>query len=378
MTSLLVVGDFSPQGRLVDLHKQSPKDIFGEFFSTIAGVDLAILNLEAPLCKPAQSIVKTGPALHGNPEVVSFIADSGFGLACLANNHILDYGPQGLAETMAGLHQAGIAQVGAGQNCEEAAQPYLADLGNRRVAILNFAENEWSTTRGDIPGACPIDPVRNFAAIQSARDQSDHLLVITHGGHERYALPSPGMQELFRFYIDAGADAVVNHHTHCTSGYEIHRGKPIFHSLGNFLFDSPQSRNGAWTQGMGVELTFEEDEVSFQLHHFDQCTEIELFRVVDDKEISIRNQHLDRLNQIIKDPDALAERFSAMTSERERLYQAYLEPKLPRLIGAAQRRGWLPSLLSRRHRTLLLNLVRCESHREIILELLKHDAGHSR
>lgn len=100
--------------------------------------------------------------------------------------------------------------------------------------------------------------------------------------------------------------------------------------------------------------------------------------MVDEEESERRNQYLDTLNQTIGNPDALAEKFNEMISDRRQLYQAYLEPRMPRIIGAAQRRGWLPSLLSRRHRTLLLNLVRCESHREIVLELLKRDAGHTR
>lgn len=374
----LVVGDFSPQGRLANLHNQSPKNVFGSFLSTITGADLAILNLEAPLCEPIKPIVKTGPSLHASPEIASFIADSGFGLACLANNHIMDYGPEGLAETIATLDQAGIPGIGAGDGYETAVKPFFADLGCQRIAILNFAENEWSTTHGDEPGACPIDPIRNFAAIQSSRQQADYVLVITHGGHECYNLPSPAMQDLFRFYVDSGADAVVNHHTHCTSGFEIYQGKLIFYSAGNFLFDSAQRREGLWTKGMAVELVFDKKGLCFRLHHFDQCTESELFRVVDEEESERRNQYLDTLNQTIGNPDALAEKFNEMISDRRQLYQAYLEPRMPRIIGAAQRRGWLPSLLSRRHRTLLLNLVRCESHREIVLELLKRDAGHTR
>ena len=373
-----MLGDFSPQGRLVGLHDRSPEEVFGDFLPTIKGVDLAILNLESPLCDPGQPIAKTGPALYGKPQVVNFLVDAGFGLACLANNHILDYGLQGLAQTFTALQQAGLASVGAGCDYEEAARPFVAESNGHRVAILNFAENEWTTTRGASPGACPIDAIRNFAAIQSARHQAEFVVVVTHGGHEHYPLPSPGMQELFRFYIDAGADAVINHHTHCVSGSETYRDKPIFYSLGNFLFDSPQNRSGPWTQGMGVELTLDGNGISFQVHHFIQCTEKELFRGADEQERKARDQQLGSLNRTIGDPEVLAERFGQMTTQRERQYQAYLEPKLPRLIGAAQRRGLLPSLLCRRHRTLLLNLVRCESHREIILELLKRNVGDSR
>lgn len=378
MTSLLVAGDFSPQGRLVRLPNLAPEQVFGDFLSVINNVDLAILNLEAPLCSPVRPVAKTGPSLHGPPGVVSFIANTGFDLVCLANNHIMDYGPNGLGETMDALAEADVSSVGAGKDHAAAASPHFVERKGRSIAILNFAENEWGTTYGSAPGTCPIDPVRNYSAIQAAKQRANHLLVITHGGHERHPFPSPGMQELFRFYIDAGADTVVNHHTHCTNGYEIYRGKPIFYSIGNFLFDSKSHREGAWTRGMAVELEFNEGGVNFYLHHFDQCTDDELFRMVSGAESDRRQEHLLNLNEVITSPQALAESFSALANERSRLYQAYLEPKLPRFVGAAQRRGWLPSMLSRRHRALLLNLIRCESHREIVIELLKRDASNSR
>ena len=378
MIKLIIVGDFSPQARLASLHAMTPGDVLGGFHDLVASADLAALNLEAPLCRPVRPIVKTGPSLHGSPETAGFIASSGFGLACLANNHIMDYGTDGLSETMAALDRHGVAWTGAGDNHRTASRPFIREFQNRKVAILNFAENEWSTTDGQQPGACPIDPVRNHRAIQDCRQQADHVVVISHGGHERYSLPSPAMKELFRFYVDAGADAVVNHHTHCTSGYEVYRGAPIFYSVGNFLFDSSKRRADSWTQGMAVELALSDNAVDFNLHHFNQCTSDSLFELVDPEESSRRNEHIDQLNQIIDDAEALEESFVGLASERRREYQSYLEPKLSRLISAAQRRGWLPSFISRRHRTLLLNLTRCESHREILIELLKRDVGDSR
>lgn len=378
MTRLLIAGDFSPQARLATIHEKSPVDVFGDFLQLVAAADLAILNLEAPLCSPTGRINKTGPCLYGPVESAGFVKQSGFDLVCLANNHIMDFGGDGLAETIGVLRQTGLEWVGAGEDYAKAAIPFVLDIHDQKVAILNFAENEWSTTFGASPGACPIDPVRNHALILHARELAEKVIVISHGGHERHPLPSPGMQELFRFYIDAGADAVVNHHTHCTSGYEIYKKRPIFYSLGNFFFDSEHQRVGPWTQGMAVELLLYGDTVDFKLYHFNQCTDKSLFELADRMEDERRTQRLERLNRVIADPEALAAAFSEAFSERQSMYRAYLEPRLPRLVGAAQRRGWLPSLITKRHRTLLLNLIRCESHREMLLELLKRDAGHSR
>ena len=378
MTTLLIVGDFSPQGRLASLHAMSPPDVFGDFQDKLTDADLTILNLEAPLCQPTTPIVKTGPALYGAPETAEFIAASGFDLACLANNHIMDYGSDGLSQTIASLERHHVAWTGVGLDYATASQPFIRKFQGRTIAILNFAENEWSTTYERKPGACPIDPIRNYQAINECRQAADKVIVICHGGHEHFSLPSPRMQELFRFYVDAGADAVVNHHPHCQSGYEVYKGAPIFYSIGNFLFDSQQHRSGPWTEGLAVELMLDGDTVDFRLHHFNQCTDETLFEMVDQPEASQRSFRLEKLNEIIEDPEALAVSFSKLVAERERLYEAYLEPQLPRLIGAAQRRDWLPRLITKRHRALLLNLIRCESHREILIELLKRNVGNSR
>lgn len=377
MSTLLFLGDFSPQGRLARIHEMDPREVFGSFLSIIREADLACLNLEAPLCIPSKSIAKTGPALHGRPEVVNFLKLSGFDLACLANNHILDYGADGLKETMLALRNAGISQVGAGHNYTESSKPFVADVNELKVGILNFAENEWSTSFDYKYGACPIDPVRNFSAIQSAKRQVNRLIVVCHGGHEGYRLPSPSMQELFRFYVDAGADAVINHHTHCISGFEVYSGAPIFYSVGNFLFDNSKVRRGRWTEGLAIALSFNGNDFDFKLYHFSQCTDEALFYLADDEESIVRDSRLKQLNDVISNPEILAESFENFISDRQHLYRGYLEPKLPRFLGAAQRRRWLPSLISRRHRMLLLNLIRCESHREIIVKLLSRDAGHT-
>ena len=85
----------------------------------------------------------------------------------------------------------------------------------------------------------PLLPIQQFYKIQEAKENADYVLVIVHGGIEHYQLPTSRMIETYRFFIDAGADAVVNHHQHCYSGYERYKSKPIIYGLGNLLFDNP-------------------------------------------------------------------------------------------------------------------------------------------
>jgi len=375
---LLVLGDFVPTRRLAGLATTDPTELFGEFAKTIRDADLAMLNLEAPLCEPRQGIEKTGPNLHGNPESATFLAKAGFRLATLANNHILDYDEHGLESTMAALDQVGVRYVGAGKNHEQAQRPYFSNSEGAKVAILNFAENEWSTTHGRSAGACPIDPVRNYQAIRSAGQCADHVIVICHGGHEMHNLPSPRMKQLYRFYVDAGASAVVNHHTHCMSGFEVYEGAPIFYSLGNFLFDSFDIRSGDWTKGMAVELICSDDSVSYKIHFFDQCVDDTLFRLCDSAARTERFGYLDTLNRIINDDELLEDSFRSYSKSQAKRYLRYLEPIRSRLLFAAQNRGLAPSLLTRAHMKLLLNVIRCEAHRDLTIELLEHEVGSNR
>lgn len=90
-----------------------------------------------------------------------------------------------------------------------------------------------------------------------------------HGGKEHYQLPTPRMQKDYRFFVDAGADVVINHHQHCYSGYEQYNDKYIFYGLGNFCFESTL-RNSIWNEGYMLKLKFE-DIISFELIPYVQC-----------------------------------------------------------------------------------------------------------
>ena len=91
------------------------------------------------------------------------------------------------------------------------------------LAIINCCEHEFSIADDDSAGANPLNPIQQYYKIKEARLNADYVLVIVHGGHEMYQLPSLRMVDTYRFFIDAGADAVVNHHQHCFSGYETRR-----------------------------------------------------------------------------------------------------------------------------------------------------------
>lgn len=115
--------------------------------------------------------------------------------------------------------------------------------------------------------------VKQYYDIKEVRSKADYVIVIIYGGVELFWLPTRRMIETYRFFIDAGADAILNHHQHCCSDYEVYNGKPIFYGLGNFCFDVPNS-DYRWTSGYMVEIEFKKSGIiDFAIIPYRQCTE---------------------------------------------------------------------------------------------------------
>ena len=104
------------------------------------------MNLECPLTIHETPIPKTGPNLRAHPDCARELKQTGIDVVTLANNHILDMGERGLFDTVDCCEEGGLKTVEAGKNIEEATKPLIVTVNDLRVAILNFAENEWSKT----------------------------------------------------------------------------------------------------------------------------------------------------------------------------------------------------------------------------------------
>ena len=376
--NILVTGDFYGGNRIEELIlKNKYAEIFNDLLPEIKKADIAITNLESALTYSDKTIAKTGPAIKSHPKTIEALQYAGFSLVTLANNHIMDYGESGLNDTIEILKKESISYVGAGDNIQAAEKPFIFLKKGLSVAILNFAENEWSTTHGKRAGANPVDPVKNFNSIQIAKSSSDKVIVITHGGHEMYTLPSPRMKDLFRFYVDAGADAVINHHTHCESGYEIYKNAPIFYSIGNFIFDNADTKHSEWNEGMAISLMVTKTGVKFSTVHFNQNDKSLGVRLCSEAESEKRKTKLNDMNKIILNDVELEKAFHEWINRQRRLYKSFIEPHKSRVLLALQNRKFLPSLWSKRKKLFLLNLIRCEAHREVLIGILEDEISNS-
>ena len=371
MINVLITGDFCPNYRIQTLiEKNEYKKIFNDFLTVINKADLAITNLECPLTEKGERIEKTGPNLKASSKTAAVLKLAGFKLVTLANNHIMDYGETGLDNTLECCRKSDIDYVGSGFNLKEARKPYFTEINGQCIAIVNFCENEWSTSHGDNPGANPLNLVTNYYDIEAAKAIANYVIVIVHGGHEGYQYPSPRMKESYRFFIDAGADAVIGHHGHCFSGYEIYKESPIFYSLGNFCFDWKGKVNSIWNRGFAVQLILDKPKIRFELVPYKQGDETPGVCLLNKDEEALFNEHIRKINVIIASDEILEEEFSNFCRIRENGYLNFFEPLTGKLFDGLRSRKLLPSFITKNKRKYFLNLIRCEAHRDIVIKIL--------
>lgn len=369
---VIVAGDFCVTSKVAEYITEGRcDDVFGDVKPYISDADFSIVNFEFAIaddsCKP---IAKCGPNIKGNALAIDVLKYAGFKACTLANNHILDYGELCCIKTKKLLEEKDILTVGAGKNADEAGRILYFTHGDSTLAVLNCCEHEFSVTDGNSAGTNPLNPVAQWYKIHEARQKADFVLVIVHGGTEFCQIPSPRMKETYRFFIDAGADVVVNHHQHCYSGYERYKDKLIFYGIGNFCFPAFSHSRGTWHEGFLAEINFGKT-LSFAIKPYIQCKDRIGIRFMNQHEESAFKKSIAELNSIILNDKLLANEFRKRCENSHQTYRIALEPYTNRIFKALFVRGLLPSFLSRKHLLALRNYIECESHAEGLKYTLK-------
>ncbi len=368
---ILVAGDLLPYGRVADLFDQKKyEEVLGQVQGTIKNADYSIVNFECPICKGGELPIEKRGACHKcTDSVIGAIQYAGFNGVTLANNHFRDFGDKGCENTLRLLDVNGIDYVGGGLNSTEAANVLYRKIKGVHLAIINCCEHEFSIATTQSAGSNPLNPIEQYYAIRDARNKADYILVIVHGGHEMWQLPSPRMKQTYQFFIDAGADAVVNHHQHCYSGYEIYKERPIIYGLGNFCFDKQNYFKGLWEYGYMVEIDTETNAIA--LSPYEQCKEQPTIKPIADK--TAFNEQISRLNDIIVDNRRLAEETSNYYSRKKARFLFSLEPYNNKLLKKLFLNGVLPSFASKNKKQFLANMIVCESQRDLFTYYLNSD-----
>ncbi len=204
----------------------------------ITSCDIAFGNLESPLSNRGTEASKVY-TFRGDPAYAIGLKEAGFDILSLANNHMLDYGPEALLDTIESLDRNGLSQVGAGINQNEASHARIIRKNGLTIALLAYLDMplEGIKYTDDMPGPAlaEMDSVKN--AISELRRKVDFIVVSFHWGVEFSPTSTVEQKKHARMAIDSGADLVIGHHPHVIQGIENYNDKLIIYSLGNFVFD---------------------------------------------------------------------------------------------------------------------------------------------
>lgn len=222
-----------------------------------------IVNLEGALSFDVLTN-RTQDCLFNHISVVEYLNELNVGAVCIANNHITDIN-KGIERSRKFLEEEGISCFGAGKDKAEAALPARLKDNDKEFIIFGFG---WSTIQCDLvtarkSGVNPFTPEHMLMSVSKCRESNPDAVIVAmpHWNYEMELYPQPAHRQLAMAAIDAGADAVIGHHTHCVNGIELYHGKPIVYSLGNWWLPHGMFFNGkaSFSDSTLMQLAFEWD-----------------------------------------------------------------------------------------------------------------------
>ena len=273
----------------------------------IKGCDYSICNFEVTC---VSDLVKKGQMIQ-RPSTLTSLKVSGFDMLLLANNHITDYGYEGLKETIRRIDEFGFDRMGAGFDYEEVYRVKLLQINGLKIGLINLCEAQLGQfkEKGQKYGYAWIGDFDVDERIRMLRKEVDYLVLIPHAGLENYSVPLQQFRYLYHHWCDVGVDVIVGGHPHISQGIEQYGNSTIFYSLGNFFFTGFNGEIDTWTKGISCVLHFDEQGFSYDLiQHRMNDTVVTL--VKDDiNEIRIKNSIFsdeERYKFILKEQNAIA------------------------------------------------------------------------
>ena len=258
---LVTVGDVM-LARGVEEAARSGRDPFAAAAAWLRSADLALGNLECTIA--AEGTPRPGPyRLRAPVSAAAALHDAGFDVMSLANNHSLDFGPEGLAKTISRLNKVGIVTLGAGHDIEAARMAQIVDVGDLRIAFLAFNAipdpqdhlndgGDWTVATWDRGPL--LQAVAELKAGSGMTRTVDAIVVSAHWGYEYELRPDPSQRKWAQELLEAGADLVLGHHPHVVQGTETLNGGFVAYSQGNFLFDQEEAET---RQGLALRVFFD-------------------------------------------------------------------------------------------------------------------------
>ena len=372
--NILIGADIVPtNSNMGEFEKGSVRDIVGvELLNLLSSVDYRVFNLEVPLVDVQRPIKKCGPNLIASTKSVQGIKALGVDFLTLANNHILDQGPEGIKSTERVLKEQGISYAGVGSTQQAAATPYIFEKEGVKIGIYCCAEHEFSIVSPQQPGANPFDPLESLDHVRELKKIVDYVIVLYHGGKEHYRYPSPYLQKVCRKIVESGADFVVCQHSHCIGCEEKWNGGTIVYGQGNFLFDDSESE--FWQTSLLIQLCFENGAVSVRYIPIEKngngvklASDASRKRIMDD--FHLRSAE-------IQTPSFVADQYAEFA---EMFINNYIRSGVPfgqsiiaRILNKLSKNTFFVNCVSDSGKLALINYMECEAHRELYLQGIRN------
>lgn len=241
--TIAFVGDINAEGSLSTRLEGQAEDFVGPFSSILHEADLAVGNVEAAIATGGSPIDKDF-TFRAPPSILDALELGGIDVVSLANNHGMDYGSEGLEETLAAKAARDDGMViGIGADEDDAYAPYTAEIGGHTVAVIAATQvidgdliASWTASPSQPGVASAKKMLRLVEEVERARTSADTVVVFLHWGVERETCPSVIQQDLARTLTEAGADIVVGSHAHRVQSGGMLGDAFVGYGLGNFLF----------------------------------------------------------------------------------------------------------------------------------------------
>ena len=347
-------------------------NLSGELQLLLNQSDVNILNFEAPIFSKGKAIRKSGPNLSQHMDAPAWVEEHGFNIISCANNHMMDYGEDGLNAT---INSFNTAKVIGGGNWEDAYKIQIIETKDGlRIGFLAATHREFGNLvkKADCVGcAWCMHPFFEQQIIMSKYMSIDFLVVINHAGVEYIDYPLPEWRETYRKWIDFGADAVIASHPHVPQGWEIYKGKPICYSLGNFCFQTNKISHKYWNESLCCILdlkkkTQQSKEISMSIRpvYYDYKTQY----ISDNTSIKF-SEHMKELNAIYMNEELYLDKIEKCV--RNILPHYYGMFARSGFVNTAFSFGLLKGIIEGFKKEHILNCIRCESHRWAIARAIE-------
>jgi hypothetical protein len=285
-STLLFIGDMMLD-RTVKTRMISAKDPLYPFLRIrdeenrfFHGQDVVVGNLEGPVTATRRPPEKSIDFAF-DPSVAAALQSLGFDAVSQANNHALDQGRDGAAESRALLQAAGLTVFGDEIRDDVTSSLAIVERRGTKIALLGF-----NTTNN------PLDEDDALDAIREAKQKATVVIVYMHWGEEYQAKPNASQVERAHWFIDHGVDAVIGAHPHWMQSVEVYNGRPIAYSLGNFIFDQDWSIETNLGLVVGLVLDGEGANLAFALYLFPIQIEASRPRIMTGDERAARLEYL--------------------------------------------------------------------------------------